>query len=234
VEEKVDWKARVMLVVIFFSIFAAGAAMIALFVPEKYHWIGGVITLTFDACVLSVYMVRKFSRTVDDRILTSAGLSAAVSILVMIFLLLLLPERNPFIGLPENLAFSYFLLISLPASIAVFSLAFELASYYYGKLDNARLQRLGGLSRDFEESYPLGFNAKRPLGRLLLGVIMTVYFLTVYNLMYVALYRSIQGTDILVLSGLIVSVIGVLIVSKVSFVRGFLDILDKGGASPHV
>lgn len=228
-ERKGDFRTRAMVVVIFFTIFAAGAAIIALFVPEKYHWVGAVITLTFDACVISVYMVRKFSRTVDDRILATAGLSGAVTMLIMIMLLLLPPDKSPFRGLPENQVFSFFLLIGLPASITVASFAFEVASYHYGMLDKAFIQRLGGLSRDFEESYPLGFNAKRPLGRLLLSVIMTVYFVAVYNLMYVALYRSIQSTDILVLSGLIASIFGVLIVSKVPFVRGLLDNLDKGG-----
>jgi sensor histidine kinase YesM len=231
-ERKGDLRARAILVGLFFSIFAAGAAIIALFVPEKYHLVGAVITLTFDAFVLSVYWVRKFSRTVDDRILATAGQSGGVTIFIMMFLLLLPPDKSPFIGLPENQVLSYFLLIASPASLAVASLTFEIASYHYGKLDKASIQRLGGLSEDFERRYPLRFNAKRPLGRVVLAMVVTAYFLALYNLMYVVLYKSIQGTDILVLSGLIASISGVLIVSKVSFIRSLFDSLDKGGRPP--
>jgi hypothetical protein len=228
-ERKVDLRARAILVGIFFTIFAVGIAITALFVPADYHWGGTVITLTFDACVLSVYIVRKFSRTIDERILTTAGLSGLVTIIIIMFLLLFLPRGSPLADMPENLSVSYFFLIALPASIAVVSLAFEIASYHYSKLDRTRVQRLGGLSEDFERRYPLGFNAKRPLGRLALVMVIIAYFLAVYNLMYVALYKLVQGTDILVLSGLIASTSGVLIVAKVSFFRSLLDSLDKGG-----
>ena len=231
-ERKVDFRASAILVSIFFSIFVAGEAITVLFVPGGYHWGGTVTTIILDMCVFSVYWVRRFSRTVDERILTTAGLSAIFPLILMMLLFLFSPWKSSLTGLPENLFVSYFLLIALPVSLAVVSLAFELASYHYGKLDKARIQQLGGLSEDFERRYPLGFNAKRPIGRLFLALVVTAYFLIVYNLMYVALYKLVQGADILVLSGLIASTFGVLIASRVSFVRSLLDSLDKGVRPP--